>query len=95
MTAEVFVLPGVERRDILGVNLASEEVLRFAIEQGVTDVVVIGRDRHGEQYVASSLADCDRAVGMLMRAATFLARVTVVRAAVVETAAPSPGDDEA
>jgi len=82
--AEIHVLPGVERRDLLGV-LPAEELLQKAIDQGITDVVIVGRDRAGNPYVASCLSDVDRAVGRLMYAATFLAQATLHNDQVIDT----------
>lgn len=70
--AEVLVLPGIERRDLIGEPTPAEQVLNASIEKGVTDVVVIGRHRDGSQYVASSLNDVDKSVGVLMSAVHFL-----------------------
>jgi hypothetical protein len=72
----VVTLPGVERRDI-GTPTASEAVLSAAIEAGVCDVVVVGRSRTGELYVAASAVNPDLVVGQMMRAVTFLSRAEV------------------
>lgn len=69
--ADVHVLPGVERRDLLGV-LPTERLFEKALEAGVTDVVIIGRDRAGQLYVASGGEDVDRSVGMIMRAVSYM-----------------------
>lgn len=74
--ATVHVLPGVERRDLLGV-LPAEQLLRKAIEAGVTDAVIVARDRAGQPYVASCIPDADKTVGRLMYAATFIAQATI------------------
>ena len=76
--ADIVVLPGVERRDI-GDPVPSEDVLRCAIESGLTDVIVIGRDRSGEHYLAAAIADADRIVGRLLWAVDFLVRCKVVQ----------------
>jgi hypothetical protein len=76
--ATIIVLPGVERRD-LGVELSSRHIFEDAIEEGVVDAIVVGRGRAGELYVASAGADTDRVIGLLMRAATWLARSEVVQ----------------
>lgn len=70
--ADVHVLPGVERRDI-GDDVAPADVLRCAIENGVTDAIVVGKARDGSLYLAAESSDADLVVGKLMRAATFLA----------------------
>lgn len=71
--ADVLILPGVERRDLVGEDLPEAEVLQAAIDNRITDVVVIGRQRDGTQYVSSSMCDVDKAVGILFAAATWLA----------------------
>lgn len=69
--AEVHVLPGIERRDLLGA-LPAEQLFTKAIENGVTDAVIVGRTRDGSPYVASCLSDADKAVGQLMRAVNMI-----------------------
>lgn len=71
-TAKVVVMPGVERRDMAGAHCDSQTVLQSAIDAGVTDAIVIGRDRAGNLYVASSSQDVDKSVAMLMRAVALL-----------------------
>lgn len=73
-TAEVIVMPGVERRDLVGSPVPSERVLRAAIELGVTDVVVLGRHRDGSRYVAGETNDADRTAGILSWGVWFMAR---------------------
>jgi hypothetical protein len=75
MSAEVLVLPGVERRD-LGGDLTDQEVLASTASEGITDIIVIGRRRDGSLYVASANGDADRVVGQLMRAVQFMAAAT-------------------
>lgn len=82
--ADIHVLPGVERRDLAGVALPSEEVLQAAINNGVTDVIVIGRSRDGSLYVAGAPPDVDKAVGMLMRAVSVLASCDVINDVVIK-----------
>lgn len=84
--ADIHVLPGIERRDLGPSDLDAKEVLDYAIEAGVTDVVVIGTGRDGRLYVASSLGDADRAVGKMMRAVSLLSEAHIVRAAPTDTA---------
>lgn len=69
---DIHILPGIERRDLCGEGLSSDAVMSGALEKGVIDAIVIGRDRSGSFYVASAVPDIDRCVGMLMRAVTFL-----------------------
>ena len=88
--AEVYVLPGVERRDLAGEPIPAQEVLQAAIDNGLIDVVIVGRDRAGEFYLATSGSDTDRAVGQLMRAVTFLSDRTV-EPSVIETEPPTVG----
>jgi hypothetical protein len=75
-SADVYVLPGVERRDLM-VPLAGAQVLQKAIEAGVEDVTVVGRSRDGSLYIATSLTDADRAAGMMMRAVNWLTSATI------------------
>lgn len=70
--ADVHVLPGIERRDLAGEPVACETMFQAALEHGVHEGVVVGLDRAGELFVAASGADTDRAVGLLMRAVTYL-----------------------
>lgn len=70
--ADVHVLPGVERIGV-GAPVPSADVLQFAIDNGVTDVVVVGRVGDGKLYVASDTGDIDAVIGKLHRAAHFLA----------------------
>lgn len=88
MAAEVHVLPGVERRDLLD-PLPSEQLLAGAIEAGVTDVTVVGRGRDGQLYVATAAADADKAVGLLMRAVAWLSSSTIVNDQPLETDPPT------
>lgn len=78
MSATIIVMPGVERRDMAGAPTPSEDVLQEAIAQGIRDVVVVGRDRAGELYLAGSAPDVDRTVGLLMRAVSVLSECTIV-----------------
>jgi transcriptional/translational regulatory protein YebC/TACO1 len=63
---DVIPLPGVERRDLTGPVLRSDEILQQAIEEGVEDVVVVGRARDGSIFVSGATNDADRVVGILM-----------------------------
>lgn len=76
--ADVHILPGIERRD-LGKDVPAPNVLGAAIENGVTDVIVIGRARDGELYLAAECHDADAVVGKLIRAVNFLADSEVVQ----------------
>jgi hypothetical protein len=67
------IMPGVERRDLAGALVASQAVLQAAIDNGVTDVVVVGRSRDGMLYLAAESCDADRTCGLLTRAAAFIA----------------------
>lgn len=69
--AQVHVLPGIERRD-LPADITAEQVLQAAIDAGITDAIIIGRDRQGQQYIAASIGDIDRTVGRIMSAVAFL-----------------------
>jgi hypothetical protein len=82
--AEVHVLPGVERRDLLGV-LPAEQLLAAAIEQGITDVIIVGRKRDGTPYVASGVSNVDCAIGRLMGAVTYLTTAVIKNDQVIDT----------
>lgn len=75
--ADVHVMPGVERRDLMGEPVPSERVLTSATEKGVTDVVIIGRQRDGSLYMAAEDNNADAVVGKLMRGVDFLVRAVV------------------
>lgn len=70
--AQVIVMPGVERRDLLG-PLPSERLLQAAIDKGITDVCIVGRDRGGNLYVVTALDCADKALSLFYRAASFIA----------------------
>jgi len=76
-TAEVYVLPGIERRD-LGEDCPTPQVLQNAIDQGVTGAIVVGTGRDGQLFIAAENADVDAVVGKLMRAVTFLSSCEIV-----------------
>ncbi len=71
-----------------GALMAEVHVLP-GIEAGVTNVIIVGRDRAGELYVASANGDADRDVGMLMRAVSHIAGATIVNDVVIETEPPA------
>lgn len=76
--AEVHIFPGVERVDLAEVP-DDEAVLRGALDQGLRDVTIVARDPEGSLYIASSMADPDRCIGLLHRAiADFTAMEIVV-----------------
>lgn len=85
--AEVHVLPGIERRDLLD-PLPTAELFSRALDAGVTDVVIVGRDRTGALYVATSGRDADRDVGALMRAVALIASSTIENDQIIETDPP-------
>jgi hypothetical protein len=60
-------MPGVERPDLFRMP-APDKVLAAAAGMDLYDVTVIGRDRHGQFYVASSVNDPEKCLGMLARA---------------------------
>jgi hypothetical protein len=73
----VIALPGVERRD-LGGETPADRVLTAALDAGLLDVVVVGRDRCGEFYLAASDGNADAVVGKLFRAAQWLSERELV-----------------
>lgn len=58
----VVILPGVTNQDI-----PPERVLRAALEEELTGVLVIGCDAEGNEYFASSLADGGEITWLLRR----------------------------
>lgn len=70
-SARIYTLPGVERRD-LGYMVAVEAVLAGALARGLTQVGLVGIDRAGRLYVASSNPDMDKLAGLLMRGVSFI-----------------------
>ncbi len=81
--ADIHVLPGVERRDLVGPATDAARVLQASIDKGITDVIVVGRDRRGELYLAGTAPDADKTVGLLMRAVNMLASATIVNDVVI------------
>lgn len=69
--AEVRVLPWADRPDLFKMP-EPPHILQAAIENGLTDVIVIGRDRTGQFYVASSVGDGEKCLGMLTRASSII-----------------------
>ena len=76
--ATVHVLPGVERRDI-GPDIGPHKALTEAMSADLVDVVIVGRNKLGELFCASSLSNADWAVGMLMRAVTIIGGAEIVQ----------------
>lgn len=86
MMAEIHVMPGVARRDLAGpAEGVAQCVLQAAIDAGITDVVVVGKTREGEQWVSTSVGDADRAAGIMLRAATWLSSARVGNDVVFDT----------
>lgn len=84
--AEIHVLPGIERRDLAGpVEGDAAHVLQCAIDAGITEVVIVGKDREGGQWVSTSMGDADRAAGIMLRAANWLTQVHIVNDVVIDT----------
>ncbi len=71
--SNLHILPGVERRDMVGDVVPSAEVLQAAIDNGISDVVIVGRRRDGGLFVAGETNDVDRAAGILLRGASYVA----------------------
>jgi hypothetical protein len=79
MPDNIAVLPGVERRDLLGETEPSV-ILQATIDKGITDVIVIGKQRDGEFYLAAADGNADAVVGKLFYAAQWLAGLNVKKA---------------
>ena len=69
--AELHIFPGVERRDLLP-SIKPKVVLDKCLEDGVTDLTIIGKARDGSFYLTSCLGDAYKMVGMLHRAITLV-----------------------
>ena len=80
---DVVCMSGVERRDIVGPILPAAHVLQAAIALGIDEVVIVGRCRDGTRYVATSINDMDKVVGVLMDGVSNLSGAVF--------ADPSPG----
>lgn len=63
---EVVVMPGIERRDLVGNPEPADRVLRRALDLGITDLIIVGRRRDGSRFLAGSFNDLDKVVGVLM-----------------------------
>lgn len=70
MTAEIVLLNVVTSLDI-----APERVLMSALEADLREIVICARDKHGEEYFASSVADGGDALWLLMRCQRLLLKV--------------------
>ena len=86
-SARVYVLPGIERRDLSPARTDAGRVLAAALDQGLSDVVLVGVDREGELYVAGSFRDCDKATGVMMRGVALIAggRIGLIAGEVLDT----------
>lgn len=71
-TAKIFELPGIDRRDF-GTKAKTIDVLQYAIDYGITDVIVLGRNRDGSRYIAAEDGNLDAVVGKLFSEATRMA----------------------
>lgn len=74
---DISVLPGIERRDI-GKPVPSQVVLQAAIDNGVTDVIILGRSRDGSLYMAAEEANADALAGKVLRGLNFIVDCQVV-----------------
>lgn len=69
--AEVHVLPGVFREDLVEDGLP-QAALKAAMDANLRDVAIVGRDMTGDIQVFGSCSDSDRMIGLFMRAVSFL-----------------------
>jgi hypothetical protein len=70
--AEIVTLPGIERRDLVGVEVPVARILDAARTKGLSLMVIVGRDRSGKLYVAGTSPDVDKVAGILSSAIHFL-----------------------
>ena len=75
--AELHIFPGVERRDLLP-SIKPKVVLDKCLEDGVTDLTIIGKARDGSFYLTSCLGNAYTMVGMLQRAITLVSGASLV-----------------
>jgi hypothetical protein len=85
---EIVLLPGVERPDLVGEPMPGATVLQEAINLGVEEVVLVGRHRDGSRYVASSVADIDKAVGILMDGVACITTGSIVYETAIKPSDP-------
>lgn len=67
----VVTLPGVSRIDLES-DTDVRAVVADAMNAPLKNVTVIGQQIDGELYIASSAADADKVIGLLMRCVQFL-----------------------
>jgi hypothetical protein len=70
MTADVVTFPGITTLD-----LPPERIIQKASEAGLMDVVILGYDKDGEEYFASSVADGAEVLWLLERLKLQLLRL--------------------
>jgi hypothetical protein len=70
MTAEIVNFPGVTTLDF-----PPESIIQKASEAGLTDVVILGYDKDGEEWFASSVADGAEVLWLLERLKLQLLRI--------------------
>ena len=70
MTADVVTFPGITTLD-----LPPERIIQRAADAGLTDVVILGYDKDGEEWFASSTADGGEVLWLLERLKLQLLRV--------------------
>ena len=72
-------------------DLDPEDVLRCALNEGLSEVVIVGFDKEGREYFASSLADGGDAVWHLNRGIYRLMRIADEIAATPKAPPPEDG----
>ena len=75
--AELHIFPGVERRDLLP-SIKPKVVLDKCLEDGATNLTIVGTARDGSFYLTSCCGDAYRMVGMLQRAITLVSGANLV-----------------
>jgi hypothetical protein len=70
MSADVVTFPGITTLDI-----PPERILDQAQKAGLTEVVVLGYDKDGEEYFSSSIADGAEVIWLLERLKLQLLRL--------------------
>ncbi len=79
MTDNIAVLPGVERRDLLP-ETEPNVILQSVKDKGIADLIVIGKQRDGEFFLAACDGNADAVVGKIFYAAQWLAGLNISKA---------------
>jgi hypothetical protein len=82
--AELHILPGVERRDLLP-EIPARTVLNKALDDDATKITIVGVARDGSFYLTSCCGNAYEMVGMLQRAITLVSGANLSSQDVIKT----------